>query len=395
MISATLISNDSKYHLPEAVATSVGVVTPNTIRDPHGIDESEAIFSRVQVHNMTSQDYEKLKELGYTQGLIDAVVKNNEQYPSRIWVLDNSGSMNTMDGNLFAMDSENRGQTVQCTRWNELQDCMKYHLGLTEIMHTQTVLRFLNDPGTHIGPQRIVVSENNPADLHKAKKVLRETRPGGLTPLTKHIMEVDTQIRLIEPKLVEENRRVVIIIATDGLPSVKSEGYDSRESEKFRGALVSLLKLPVWVVLRLCTDDKNVVDFYNSLDKNLELSLEVLDDYLGEASEVYIYNRWLNYALPLHRCREFGFYNMLFDLIDERSLTGSEVREFCCLLFGKKETEIPNPAIEWENFERCLEALLENEMDVWNPMRKKNMPWIDVHALKEKMIPGSSCCTIQ
>lgn len=59
----------------------------------------------------------------------------------------------------------------------------------------------------------------------------------------------------------------------------------------------------VWVVIRLCTDEQPVVDFYNALDSVLELPLEVLDDHLNEAKECHQFNSWLNYALPLHRCK--------------------------------------------------------------------------------------------
>jgi hypothetical protein len=108
---------------------------------------------------------------------------------------------------------------------------------------------------------------------------------------------------------------VAIIIATDGLPT-DSEGYGGDEVlAEFVQALKSLEGLPVWLVIRLCTDEKKVTAFYNSLDEQLELSLEVLDDFLGEAREVNRNNKWLNYALPMHRCRELGYHDRLLDLI--------------------------------------------------------------------------------
>lgn len=108
---------------------------------------------------------------------------------------------------------------------------------------------------------------------------------------------------------------MAIIIATDGLPT-DAEGYGGGEVlNEFVQALKSLEGLPVWLVIRLCTDEKKVTSFYNSLDEQLELSLEVLDDFLGEAREVNRFNKWLNYALPLHRCRELGYHDRLLDLI--------------------------------------------------------------------------------
>jgi hypothetical protein len=47
---------------------------------------------------------------------------------------------------------------------------------------------------------------------------------------------------------------------------------------EFQTALQSLEGLPVWVVVRLCTNEHQVVEFYNNLDSQLELSLKVIDD---------------------------------------------------------------------------------------------------------------------
>lgn len=54
-------------------------------------------------------------------------------------------------------------------------------------------------------------------------------------------------------------------------------------------------------MIRLCTNEKKVTEFYNRIDEVLEFNLEVLDDYLDEAKEVNKYNKWLNYALPMRK----------------------------------------------------------------------------------------------
>jgi hypothetical protein len=44
-----------------------------------------------------------------------------------------------------------------------------------------------------------------------------------------------------------------------------------------------------------------VVQYWNTIDSQLELDLDVIDDQLGDAKEVRVANPWLTYATPLHR----------------------------------------------------------------------------------------------
>jgi hypothetical protein len=147
----------------------------------------------------------------------------------------------------------------------------------------------------------------------------------------------------------------------------------------------------VWVVIRLCTDEDEVVSFYNELDSELELNMEVLDDFVAEAQEVYEHNKYLNYALPLHRCREMGYHNRLFDLLDERRLTKDELRELFVLLFGEAQFDgVPDAQADWSGFIEALSKIVEKEKRQWNPVTKRIQPWVDLKKLN-KTYGGGSC----
>jgi len=233
-------------------------------------------------------------------------------------------------------------------------------------------------------------------DREEFKAMLDRTRPNGLTPLTAHVIDLQRTVKEMAPNLMKEGQKAVIVLATDGLP-VEEGSHSSREQHKrnFVDAMRSLEGLPVWIVIKLCTDEDEVVDFYNDLDEQLELSLEVLDDFEAEAKEVYEHNSWLNYGLPIHRIREQGFHDRVFDLIDERPLTKGELRQFLMLLFGEENFDgVQDPSVDWEGFMADIQRLLQNESKMWNPVKKRVMPWVDMHMLNRiygSRVGGCNC----
>ena len=131
------------------------------------------------------------------------------------------------------------------------------------------------------------------------------------------------------------------------------------------------------------------MDFWNNLDNQLELSLEVLDDFMAEAQEIHAVNPWLTYGLPLHRMREMGFYSKLFDLLDERALAKDELREFFRLLFGTGRMDsVPDPQADWKAFLDAIERLNREEGRTWNPITKRMDYWVDMRKLKRAYSRG-------
>jgi len=106
-------------------------------------------------------------------------------------------------------------------------------------------------------------------DISEIKSAMYKLSPAGITPLSRHIREIKLNIEAMATDLRAQGKRVAVILATDGLPSDDRGMSGESEKREFVESLRSLEGLPVWVVVRLCTDDDNVVDFYNDLDAQL------------------------------------------------------------------------------------------------------------------------------
>jgi len=341
-----------------------------------------------------------LIDQGYSRGLAKLLETSKDAFAKRIWIIDNSGSMQIKDGNRIVETKDRKNVNfIPCTRWEEIRECMNYHIQLAGLIRAPSTFRFLNDPGRHCGPQRFEVATNNnepyvnDGGIQNALKIMQKVGPNGCTPLTMHILDIQREVSLMADELRRAGQRVAIIIATDGLPTDECGRNSTALQNEFVNSLRQMEGLPVWIVIRLCTDEDRIVHFYNKLDSVLEISIEVLDDFVCEAKEVYQYNPWLNYALPIHRMREMGYHDRIFDMLDERKFTISEVREFCLLLFGDEYFDgAPDPAVDWIQFLKFMENTLRKENTQWNPVKRKMTPWINLSSLKKDYGEANCLC---
>ena len=336
-----------------------------------------------------------LLEQGFTRGLAQAVYRHcKKAFVQRYWIVDNSGSMITFDGRkLVETKKKNQIKWVPCTRWEELKECVTYHAQMAALLQAPTKFILLNPPRNL--PQSYDVAEMGPdmmeEELQSIFNVLSDSHPSGVTPLARHLQDIYKMLVPLQDSLRRQGQQVVVCLATDGLPTDAQGHTGAHIRAEFERALQKLLHdMPVWMVIRLCTDEDEILKYYEKLDADLELNLEVLDDYLGEAKEVNQYNPWLTYGLPLHRCREMGFHHRLLDLLDERKLTLDEVSDFIQLLFGESVTRC-DPHADWEGFVNALKqiTLRENE-STYNPMRKRIEPWISVRQLERSYGPNQN-----
>jgi Mg-chelatase subunit ChlD len=345
--------------------------------------------------SLSDNQIDQLLQQGFTRGLAKSLDEMKEVFALRIWIVDNSGSMQKTDGHRIISSKQQNVKMLPCSRWEEIVDCVDYHIRLAGLIEAPTRFRLLNNPGANVGSQQFSIAEDSvtsvPQQVQQACSIMRRARPGGCTPLTSHILEIHNEISRMAPELRMLGKKVVIVIATDGLPTDELGHGGAQHNQEFVDSLRLLEGLPVWVVVRLCTDDNSIVDFYNDLDSQLELSLEVLDDFTGEALEVSNEQPWLNYALPLHRLREFGFHDRVFDILDERPLTKTEIRDFFSFLFGKDSFDgIQDPNVDWDSFYDDMHRLLRVESLQYNPVTKKVSSWVNMDRLSR--IHGKSSC---
>ena len=372
--------------------------TTTTTTEPRFLEKGRSqrvvVPHHPSIKQLSVDEQHMLTNQGFSYGLIQAMYKNNLNFPLRIWVIDNSGSMAMGDGHrIVETKTKNVVQLVGCSRWTELVETVHYHCQMAALMESPTVFRLLNDPGPGAGPQQFSIGEHGPEriphELQLAQQTMKNVTPSGVTPLAQHVLEIRANILQMQQELVSTGRKVVLVLATDGLPT-DFMGYSGpAATTEFERTLRSLEGLPIWIVIRLCTDEDAVVDYYNNLDAQLELSLEVLDDFVGEAKEVYQQNPWLNYALPLHRMREMGFSHRLLDLLDERRLTKDELREFMVLLFGQENLDgLPDPQVDWHGFLEVINVISHQEAKQWNPITKRLQSWVDMKKLKHSYDTG-------
>lgn len=195
---------------------------------------------------------------------------------------------------------------------------MEFHADLAHKGLIPTEFRMLNAAQ----PLRIGFDSAESAEnLATLKSILREN-PNGGTPLCRHVNEVVYQIRTVEHELRSKGNKAVLVIATDG------EASDGDIAQ----ALLPLKDLPVWVMVRLCTNSDSVVEYWNALDNVLEHNLDILDDLASEAKEVHSANPWLTYNEQMHRFREFGVTIKELDMMDEGKLSKEHMRKVCKML---------------------------------------------------------------
>jgi hypothetical protein len=199
-----------------------------------------------------------LTDKDWPPGLQTALINSCIKMPVRFFITDDSGSMLTNDGHRF-VGTGDKTKLIRCTRWSELASTLLFHAELSHVAHAPSEFRLLNNA------EPVLVGMPGDNDAFNLVKEVLTDGPGGQTPICAQIREVVAKIAEIEGSLRSNNQRAAVIICTDG------QSTDGDVAEAMR----PLQELPVWVVVRLCTDADDVIDYWNNVDGELELEMDV------------------------------------------------------------------------------------------------------------------------
>ena len=76
-------------------------------------------------------------------GLAMSLNDAKKSFAKRIWIVDNSGSMQATDGHRIVATGRkaNQMKVVPSSRWEEIQDCVGYHIQIAAAMEAPTTFR--------------------------------------------------------------------------------------------------------------------------------------------------------------------------------------------------------------------------------------------------------------
>jgi hypothetical protein len=341
-----------------------------------------------------------LTSMGVPFGIARLIGEEDKCVAVRIFLLDNSGSTSAFDGAHFDESGGGLAQKVPCSRWDEIRKMAIQQAAFNVAVGTPCEFVLLNPPvprasGDFQSGMDFAAIDPARSDVHAQLAVLHQmlalTRPQGSTPLPERIHEIKDRLRRHYRHIWQEGLSAMVIVATDGLPTDLSGPSEQAKQKVVQELRLLTAEMSVFVVVRLCTDDDDVVSFYNRVDEEEELPLEVIDDLESEAREVATQGTdWFAYTSVLHMIREGGTNVKLLDLLDERRLTPLEVR----LLAGHlllTDNEPPLPLGDFRAFLREATLRVQKSSNVYNPLTRKACPVINMRKLR-RAAGGVGCC---
>lgn len=254
------------------------------------------------------------------------------------------------------------------------------------------ILNPIGDPSVEGQGYVMTDATNGPAEPQLAMLLdfLLRNGPRGVTPLTKRLQDIRRRIEPQRQELMRQGQRIVLIVATDGMPTTQWSGQSSTQDKRdLTQALRGLSAIDVHLVLRLCTGEQDTVDYYGEVDREIELNLEVVDDLSAEARELNrVGNQLLTYTPLLHRIREGGTFFKVLDVLDERTLTPGEIYLLSQMLLRRSADDgaLPREPNDFcTEVERRLQEATNSGNTYFEPLRRRLAPPMDPSCLRYAM----------
>ena len=215
------------------------------------------------------KQFNELRQQGFPQGLALEVGDSRTTFPVRFWSIDNSSGMDSDQScckQVKYHPDSGRTTVERCSRWNELRGTMEDQIGLSGLMGVSSIFCLRNGES---GKRKFSVadptSQSVANDVKRATQGVLEAPALGCLPLSKHVREFSSRIKLLESTLLQNNQKALCVLTVGSLPADEN-GNDSEQSkEQFLMDLAELGGLPVSICVRLCGDDKDTAEFYNNL----------------------------------------------------------------------------------------------------------------------------------
>ena len=230
---------------------------------------------------------EFLPTLRLPSGILSSVLECTNSCNSTLWLLDSSSSMKVCDGRVVCSDGMTSIDEV--SRWHELRDCIAFHSYMASKCWIRSHFWLLNDDDRST-TRKFHLCCGSPNDVANEisclNAALKQSKlSNDQCPLTDQLHELVKKISNVAHTLVSNGETVTVVICTQGVPT-NEEGGTSRDIQRsFWSAMKKLSKLPVKIVVRLCTGDESFCDVYNMMDARVK-NMDVLDDYWGEVSSL-------------------------------------------------------------------------------------------------------------
>jgi hypothetical protein len=328
-----------------------------------------------------------LLELGFPYGLSRFVGEEDRTIALRVFVLDNSGSTAAPDGAFLDTQAKGGMAMLSCSRWEVIKRTAIQQAIMNAKIGTPCEFVLLNPPKRHgdeafqegvhfaiVDPSRGDLEEQ----LMVLEKMLNRARLIDRTSLGQRLSEVHERVKQHFSRISAKGLRCIVAVFTDGLPACTG-GTETADIVKNLVILeVRRLthELNCFVVMRLVTRERKVVEYFRRLEGEQDLDLKVVSDFESEARDMQRHgNSWLTYSPFLHAVREGGTFTRHLDALKERALEPLEVQALAGRLMRLPEDDEPLPGDSIDFFQ-VVRMRLREMQEVYDPLRRRMVPCI-------------------